>query len=107
MDDGLKKYTAHGVKSPFNTPIERQEAYRIVFGSELGSQVLQDYLSSLGYYQAFIPNANHPSASVASVFDNGKKFAAHEILQQLTIKLKPVDMVSAINNYDNEPIRGI
>lgn len=109
MDAGLRKFTLHGVKKPFRDVAEKQEAYRALFNSPLGSRVLQDILAGSGYFEVTPPNGNTPSPDATAHFNNGKKYVCHEILNSMTVKLKPAEiqetLVSGIDDYDdNNPI---
>lgn len=104
MDQGLKKFTAHKAKSPFSSAVERQKAYRQLFGSEMGTKVLQDILSTAGWYRSFIPKGGNPDNASQAMFDHGKKHVCYEILNLMTIELLESDWVSGLDNYDEQPL---
>lgn len=104
MDQGLKKFTAHKAKAPFSNAAERQKAYRQVFGNEVGSKVLQDILSTSGWYRSFIPKGTNPDNASQSLFDQGKKYVCYEILNLMTIQLNESDMVAGLDDYDEQPL---
>lgn len=111
MDIGLKKFTLHTVKRPFKDVAEKQEAYRALFNTPHGSKVLQDILAGAGYFEVTPPNGNSPSPDATAHFNNGKKYVCHDILNAMTVKLKPEELqetlVSGIDDYDNNPINGV
>jgi hypothetical protein len=104
MDNGLKKYTAHGAKSPFADAQARKLAYRETFGKGNGAKVLQDILSSSGFFKPFVPNAAKPNNGEQAMFDHGKKYVCYDILNQLTIKLKESEWTDELVHYDNNPL---
>jgi hypothetical protein len=104
MDNGLKKYTAHGAKSPFADAKDRQAAYRRVFSEGEGARVLQDILSSAGFFKPYVPSSAKPDNNSQAIFDHGKKYVCYEILNQLTIKLKEAEWSDELTNYDNNPL---
>lgn len=104
MDNGLKKFTAHGAKSPFADAKDRQAAYRRVFAEGEGSKVLQDILSTSGWFRAYVPDASKPDNSSQAMFDLGKKYVCREILNLLTIKLKEAQWTDELVNYNDNPL---
>lgn len=108
MDQGYSKFTLHGAKKPFTDEKQKQKAYAEVFGTELGSLVLQDILAEAGYFRAFIPQAALPDNKSAGAFDDGKKFVCHTILNTLSVVIKkktPKEvMTQQFNNYETEAL---
>ncbi len=104
MDKGLKKYTAHGAKSPFADAKDRQLAYKEVFGTGYGPKVLQDILSSAGFFRPFVPKGDKPDNASQSMFDQGKKYVCYDILNQMTIKLKETEWTDELSNYNDNPL---
>lgn len=108
MDRGLKKFTIHLASSPFSDDKERQKAYRELFSSELGSKVLQDFLSEIGWFKPFIPNSKNAGNSEQSLFDQGKRFAVYTILNTMTVKIKESEiqetLTQSLDFYETDSI---
>lgn len=104
MDNGLKKFTAHGAKSPFADAKDRQAAYRRVFAEGEGSKVLQDILSTSGFFKPYVPSSAKPDNAAQAMFDHGKKYVCYEILNLLSIKLKEAQWTDELANYNDNPL---